>query len=83
MSKQLLNNFQTAKLCDPKQLEAEVKIGVAYKKTCKCYLSGAEFDMTKILRASDILGLFQETFVEWAATSEKRVDCCTRLMCDN
>ena len=34
LSKQLLCNFQTENLCDLKQLEAEVKNGVTYKKTC-------------------------------------------------
>ena len=32
-TKQLLSNFQAENSWDPKQLEAEVKNGVAYKKT--------------------------------------------------
>ena len=32
LSKQLLSNFQADNSCDHKQVEAEVKNGVAYKK---------------------------------------------------
>ena len=34
LSKQLLCNFQTENSCDRKQLNTEVKNGVAYKKAC-------------------------------------------------
>ena len=34
LSKQLLSNFQAKKLCDRKQLEAEVKNAVTYKTSC-------------------------------------------------
>ena len=39
LSKQLLCNFQAENKCDRRQLEAEVKIGVACKKTCIWELS--------------------------------------------
>ena len=32
LGKQILSNFQTKNLCDRKQLEVEVKNGIAYKK---------------------------------------------------
>ena len=34
LNRQLLNNFLAQNSCDHKQLEAEVKNGVAYKKKC-------------------------------------------------
>ena len=34
LSKQLLCNFQTESSCDRKELNTEVKNGVAYKKAC-------------------------------------------------